>query len=144
LLDDWRVDWLQQTLSKLEANLPALAEARTFPPDLSLPSARHPLATASLQPKPYTILLVDRSEANAFSFGWPLDADMPPGLQKQGVICVYTGMLDALLGRDSREAGEVGEEAGRQLAVVLAHETAHLARLVLTFLRTLIIMANRS
>ncbi|GAA5921672.1 hypothetical protein JCM3775_001758 [Rhodotorula graminis] len=116
----------------------------------------------------YDLLVVDRPDANAFSFGFGPDAQSVGSGQgpasaaavrpRRGVIVVYTGFLDEILGRStappalssSSSASVHGSASStvtaadplrahlapttlptdaqtRQLAVLLAHELAHLA-----------------
>lgn len=113
-----------------------MTDSKQLSPSTLMPPSKLPLPpdlTSNLPSHPYTILLVDRPEQNAFSFGWSLDTDLPAGLQKQGVVCVFTGLLDSILGEKSATPREVKPEQTKQLAVVLAHETAHLVSWHLRF-----------
>ncbi|GAA5833223.1 hypothetical protein JCM9279_001461 [Rhodotorula babjevae] len=115
----------------------------------------------------YDLLVVDRADANAFSFGFGPDAQGAPAATgegaaaavrpRRGVIVVYTGFLDEILGRTAApppssststyehvspaSTASTGDPLRahlapttlptdaqtRQLAVLLAHELAHLA-----------------
>jgi hypothetical protein len=129
LLNDWRVEWLQHTLAALEKGLPVLTDSKQLSSSTRMPPSDFSLSSDTLPSSPYTVLLVDRPEKNAFSFGWSVDTNLPQGLSKQGVICVFTGLLDSILGEESASAREIRPEESKQLAVVLSHETAHLVRL---------------
>lgn len=110
-------------------------------------------ATAASQQPPlrleYDLLVVDRPEANAFSFGFGPDA-RPHTQPRRGVIVVYTGFLDEILSPSSSPSASATSSAARappsnplranlapqtlptdaqtrQLAVLMAHELAHLA-----------------
>ncbi|BGP48638.1 hypothetical protein JCM10450v2_004514 [Rhodotorula kratochvilovae] len=96
----------------------------------------------------YDLLVVDRPDANAFSFGFGPDAarrgaEGEEGTRpRRGVIVVYTGFLDEILGRSPSLSPTTAPNPlqanltpptlptaaqTRALAVLLSHELAHLA-----------------
>jgi Zn-dependent protease with chaperone function len=76
---------------------------------------------------PYSVLLIDRPEHNAFALGWTPDTAMPGNISP-GVICVFTGFLDHILAQqvDGASREETATAQSKQLAVLLAHELSHL------------------
>ncbi|GAA5897964.1 hypothetical protein JCM8208_003204 [Rhodotorula glutinis] len=158
----------------LEPRAEALGEGTSWSDDfvLAKPAHAHSAhAHAQAGPAPlrleYDLLVVDRADANAFSFGFGPDAQSvrpgeglagaAAGRPRRGVIVVYTGFLDEILGRPASSASSSSTSASaggssssastaadplrdhlapttlptdaqtRQLAVLLAHELAHLA-----------------
>ncbi|KAL8281147.1 hypothetical protein RQP46_006505 [Phenoliferia psychrophenolica] len=172
---DWRVRWTDAVLRGLERGVPSLAtnssptnEGILPPPPTKYPlrprpahfapvsrSAEQPFGAAVDAPlvADYDLLVIDRQEANAFSFGFgPEAAD---GEGSRGVIVVYSGFLDQILGYStpsipaataspgifsnilpSRKPGPIdltttpsvlpSSDQTKSLAVLLSHELAHL------------------
>ena len=176
--NDWRYEWVRDTLRKLETSIPVLASE----PELSLeggsnhrpqpPPAQYPLRPrprvseylhhyclklcndpASVTPNPttpgppYSLLVVDKPElSNAFSYGFGPDGG-------SGVV-VYSGFLDDIFTKMPPQYGTAPpqkqsflskffggifssspsppphpiptEEQTAELAILLAHEMAHL------------------
>lgn len=116
---DWRVSFVSRTLAKLEAGLPALSSSSSssttsssslpkstserIPPALSHPLGKHARSSHLLFPaakksgstaqQGNAVLVIDRPEANAFSFGFfgATDAHQP------GVVIVFTGAIDEIM-----------------------------------------------
>lgn len=109
---DWRVRWTDAVLRALEAGVPSLASESTTTLDdvLRPPPTKYPLkarpahfapvARSAEQPfgagvdspplvADYDLLVIDRREANAFSFGFGPEAANGEG--RRGVIVVYSG-----------------------------------------------------
>lgn len=119
---DWRYQWVNKTLKRLEASIPALANvSNEFQPDKFPlpPPTEHPLrprrraseylhvfcdlisdetksssaVARAISGSPYSLLVVDKPGApNAFSYGFGPDG--------AGGIVVYSGFLDDVLSRD--------------------------------------------
>jgi len=94
---DWRTHLVEQVLSKLEHGIPALNFDKTVstltiePPPLSYPL--HNSARCShLQPR-NAVLVIERPESNAFSFGFYGAVDEP----QPGVIIVFTGAINEIM-----------------------------------------------
>ena len=102
---DWRPNYVEATLRLIEAGIDPLYWRASEPQllaGLRIPPVDYPL---QLRPRPvdnsptsvrprYPVLVVDRPEANAFSFGFAPDGDeVGPGC-----IVVFTGFLDSILG----------------------------------------------
>ena len=96
---DWRLDWVESTLRHIESGLTKLSNTTGEQSlhGLDIPSLDHPLPLGHAPPN-YAVLLVDRPEINAFSFGWAPHTDMH-GVSP-GVIVVFTGFLDFVLGKN--------------------------------------------
>jgi hypothetical protein len=107
---DWRARLVEDMLDKLETNLPNLAYLdgsamlpsragiTTDGPSTSIfpPPLRYPLAssgrTAHLSRR-NSVLVIERPESNAFSFGFYGCVDEP----QPGVIIVFTGAIDEIM-----------------------------------------------
>lgn len=94
---DGRVHLVQRVLDKLELGVPALNLARA---DSSLeiepPNLAYPLkdsARCSYIQSHNAVLVIDRPESNAFSFGFYGSVDEP----QPGVIIVFTGAIDEIM-----------------------------------------------
>jgi len=138
LVDDWRESWIKQALQRLESGLANITTSSQIhcSEDLTVPPARQPMSVCD-EAHPYTVLVIDRPETNAFSFGWQPDTEMPFGIKK-GVVCVFTGFLDYILQTNppsllspaqlsgGQEAPPITEEQTKQLSVLLSHELSHL------------------
>ncbi|KAK4701346.1 hypothetical protein P7C70_g4889, partial [Phenoliferia sp. Uapishka_3] len=113
---DWRVRWTDAVLRALEAGVPSLASGKSETIDgvLPPPPTSYPLSpraapamgvtsklgiNAPLLVADYDLLVIDRKEANAFSFGFGPEA--ANGLGRRGVIVVYSGFIDEILGYSS-------------------------------------------
>ena len=175
--NDWRYEWVRDTLRKLESGIPVLAGEPELSPDWIEgskplpPPARYPLRprpraseylhhycskltkdSQSLQipppGPPYSLVVVDKPElSNAFSYGFGPDGG-------SGIV-VYSGFLDDILAKKpaqqpittpskqsflSKFVGGIfsnpsshhlphpipTEEQTAELAILLAHEMAHL------------------
>ena len=118
--DDWRWRWVENTLRQLEAA--TLADCRNQPmpngpPLIPVPPAQYPLMPRprvssmlhSVLPgsmsqsgkthlqvgPPYSLMIMDKDERNAFSYGF--------GGKGAGGIVVFTGLLDSILGQNGPE-----------------------------------------
>lgn len=177
--NDWRYQWVQNTLRRLEGVIPVLSHEEQYHPDWmecgpgaipQPPPAKYPLRprprasdyfrqfaeaarhrTAqtpahSIPGPPYSLLVVDDSESsNAFSYGFGPDGG--------GGVVVFSGFIDDVLRKHPHAFAEVPqpvswwsyivggffgltphgptrpvptEEQTEELAVLLAHELAHL------------------
>lgn len=94
---DWRTGLVEHILTKLERGIPALksSEAATLleiqPPPLSYPLGNSARCTHLRRRN--AVLVVDRPESNAFSFGFYGSVDEP----HPGVIIVFTGAIDEIM-----------------------------------------------
>lgn len=125
---DWRYQWVNETLRKLEASIPVLASEPEIPSSLEgdipfPPPAKYPLrprlraseylhwmsvsiCDGKIHPipqyipgPPYSLLVVDKAESsNAFSYGFGPDGG--------GGIVVYSGFLDDILANLPSECQE--------------------------------------
>lgn len=108
---DWRCQWTKAILIALEAGIPILSgeiTAHGFPQNVLMPpETAYPLLArcgTGNQGKlnvQYDLLIIDRAESNAFSFGFGPDEVTSGGAGqsgKRGVIVVYSGFLDEILG----------------------------------------------
>ena len=175
--NDWRYEWVRDTLRKLETSIPVLAnepelspargsDPRPQPPPAQYPLRPRPRASEYLHhyclklcdpvtPKspnpttpgpPYSLLVVDKPElSNAFSYGFGPDGG-------SGIV-VYSGFLDDIFAKMPPQYGTSPspkqsflskffggifsntsspphpiptEEQTAELAILLAHEMAHL------------------
>ena len=107
---DWRVRWTGAVLTALETSVSALGSSLTSqrteelapPPASSLLTAR--LGGGPVEsPSSYDLLVVDRPDSNAFSFGFGPEGEGGRGVR--GVIVVYTGSYPFL---DSRSVLTMG------------------------------------
>ena len=106
---DWRVDLVKRILEKLENGIPQLSIAghsdhhhhHQVLHDIDMneihpPNLRYPLAdkgrTQHLAQK-NAVLVIDRPESNAFSFGFSRNADR----REPGVIIVFRGAIDEIM-----------------------------------------------
>ncbi|KAF5377352.1 hypothetical protein D9757_007998 [Collybiopsis confluens] len=167
---DWRYQWVERTLRRLEATVPILVQEsarcpewlttdRPMPPPAEYPLTPRPRASEylrylcekmcdrdappvphSIPGPPYNLLLVERPDAlNAFSYGFGPDGG--------GGIVVYSGFIYDILSRISTPPPPQqqqswwslllggpspprqlvpGEAQTSELAILLAHELAHL------------------
>ena len=172
--NDWRYEWVRDTLRKLETSIPVLAsepelspkggsDHRPQPPPAQYPLRPRPRASEYLHhycsklcnPQavtpipttpgpPYSLLVVDKPElSNAFSYGFGPDggsgivvysgflddifAKMPPqyGTQKQSFLSKFFGGIFS--NSPSHPPHPIPtEEQTAELAILLAHEMAHL------------------
>ncbi|KAF8656244.1 hypothetical protein AX16_002680 [Volvariella volvacea WC 439] len=185
--NDWRYQWVNETLRRLETTIPILIRepdlcpnwiergpdglSPPMPPPAEYPLRPRPRASEYLRwicekmcdrtpppvphavpGPPYSLLVVDKSTSNAFSYGFGPDGG--------GGIVVYTGFLDEILAKQcpttsepplaqpeeqessswwSRVFGSIfsppsppprhptpTQEQTTELAILLAHELAHL------------------
>ncbi|KAF9514938.1 hypothetical protein BS47DRAFT_1372180 [Hydnum rufescens UP504] len=144
---DWRWNWVDQTLRRLEAAVHLIHEGEQqndsgvlLPPPSRYPLVPRPRASQlihSIPPSgpPYSLLIVENPERNAFSYGF--------GANGAGGLVLYTGFLDDVLRKYG--APQVSsnpkksfafifrlsvtsptDEQTSALATLLAHELAHL------------------
>ena len=175
--NDWRYEWVRDTLRKLESSIPVLASepelcpnwteggsnCKPLPPPAEYPLRPRPRASEYLHHycsrlnkipvyngttpgPPYSLIVVEKPEtSNAFSYGFGPDGG-------SGIV-VYSGFLDDILAKMPPQYGTppqkqsflskfVGgifsslpsqpphpiptEEQTTELAILLAHEMAHL------------------
>jgi Peptidase family M48 len=174
--NDWRYEWVRDTLRKLETSIPVLASEpelttesgsnhRPQPPPAQYPLRPRPRASEYLHHycsklcnnpvtpnpttpgPPYSLLVVDKPElSNAFSYGFGPDGG-------SGIV-VYSGFLDDIFSKMPPQYGTAPpqkqsllskffggifssspslpphpiptEEQTAELAILLAHEMAHL------------------
>lgn len=117
---DWRARLVEDILDKLETNLPNLAHvddsamlpsragATADGPNTSIlpPPLRYPLASSGRTvhlSRRNSVLVIERPESNAFSFGFYGCVDEP----QPGVIIVFTGAIDEIM-----KAGGAKEHMG--------------------------------
>lgn len=113
---DWRVHLVDKVLKKLENGVPALNQARC---DTSLeiapPNLEYPLKNSArcchLSPH-NAVLVIDRPESNAFSFGFYGSVDNP----QPGVIIVFTGALDEIMATGSHS--ELNKDTSASLHIL--------------------------
>jgi len=99
-MHDWRQGWCEGVVQALEGNLDALNESRTIG-EFTIPATPWPLHSSAGKSH-YTVLLVDRPDINAFSFGWPPGTKVPAG-SSAGCIVVFTGLLDSIMQQDGTQ-----------------------------------------
>jgi hypothetical protein len=95
--DDWRTKLVEDVLMKLEHGIPLL-NAKASQPKLVFepPALLHPLNNStrcSHQSTHNAVIVIDRPESNAFSFGFYGSIDEP----QPGVVIVFTGAIDEIL-----------------------------------------------
>ena len=94
---DWRVPLVSSVLSRLEQGMPTLGDTYSEQTNLPLPPPLPRPVSASPRTQHYeqrnAVLVIDRPEANAFSFGFYGSADAA----EPGVIIVFTGAIDEIM-----------------------------------------------
>jgi hypothetical protein len=108
---DWRAQLAENILARLEDGVPALRATShggdtslhdiSFS-DLSPPSLRYPLGTAARTSRlgqRNAVLVVDRPESNAFSFGFYGSVDR----REPGVIIVFAGAIEEIVNAERRD-----------------------------------------
>lgn len=124
--NDWRIDWVTSELRALEASLAEAGDSIQVGGMYIPPVWSSSVSTASTSPPAYTVLVVDRPEVNAFSFGWSPDSfSLSSQRISPGVIVVFTGLLDNILGETAQQ-DSVTPAQRSHLQVLLSHELSHL------------------
>ncbi|KAH8918712.1 hypothetical protein BT69DRAFT_1353709 [Atractiella rhizophila] len=101
---DWRTLWVGHVLKRLEDGVPVLTPDGEK--ELDMPKLKYPLTPRLGGEKAaalYDVLVVERNERNAFSFGFG-PAEWEGEGMTGGVIVVFTGFLDQILGPYSQAA----------------------------------------
>lgn len=97
---DWRWRWTSAVLKALEAGIPMLkagadinsnSEILVPPPPSQYPLEPRGLVGSHQLNAEYDLLVIERQESNAFSFGFGPDEVIPGKNGKRGVIVVYSG-----------------------------------------------------
>lgn len=118
---DWRTRLVQDILAKLEQGIPALNDSHP-PSSLAIepPPLVYPLCNSSrcthLRPQ-NAVLVIDRPESNAFSFGFYGSVDQP----QPGVTIVFTGAIDEIMASGIGQTAD--KSSGHQLPIqYIPHE----------------------
>lgn len=123
---DWRVRLVEQSLSRLERGVPDLNENNLntnlgiMPPPLSyLPKDS---ARCSYFEPHNAVILIDRPESNAFSFGFYGSANTP----QPGVVIVFTGAIDEIMSSGPHPyAITQKQEQAAAMSAMISHEDVH-------------------
>lgn len=107
---DWRVQFVETVLSKIEAGVRLLGNDSSVEPvaGLQAPPVRIVLGSSNRSrntDQHNAVLVVERPEANAFSFGFYGATDAP----EPGVIIVFTGAIDQIMQTGQQEKAALAD-----------------------------------